>query len=143
MKNVDQVIRAFRDRGYKVTPQRIAILEVLEGNKTHPSADDIYVSLRRKHPTMSFTTVYNTLETLKELGEIQELTIDQRRLHYDPDITLHHHIMCTQCGHIDDIFADYTQAIQVPEEILRRFHVNGHSVQFYGLCSYCQDHGDA
>ena len=78
-------MQKYRDKGIKLTPQRLAMLEFLDGNRNHPSADDIYTVMRKIYPMMSFATVYNTLETLKKRGDLIELTIDPERRHYDPD----------------------------------------------------------
>ncbi|MBI5598388.1 MAG: transcriptional repressor, partial [Deltaproteobacteria bacterium] len=55
-----ETIERYREKGLKLTPQRLAILEYLEGNTSHPTAEDIYRAIKRKHPTVSFATVYNT-----------------------------------------------------------------------------------
>jgi Fur family peroxide stress response transcriptional regulator len=60
----------YRDIGFKLTPQRLAILDFLQGNKKHPSAEDIYRSVHKKFPTMSLATVYSTLSALKEKGSL-------------------------------------------------------------------------
>jgi Fur family peroxide stress response transcriptional regulator len=69
---MEEVIKKYSGRGFKMTPQRIAILDFLEGNTGHPSAEDIYKEIKKKHPTVSFATIYNTLETLKKRREIVE-----------------------------------------------------------------------
>ena len=74
----------YRDIGFKLTPQRIAILDYLEGNKDHPSADDIYKAVSEKFTTMSLATVYTTLAALKERGNVLELTVDPDKKRYDP-----------------------------------------------------------
>ncbi|MGZ6236918.1 MAG: Fur family transcriptional regulator, partial [Syntrophales bacterium] len=63
----------------RLTPQRLAILEYLEGNKSHPSASDIYKAVSETHPMMSFATVYNTLDSLKEKKQVLELSIDPQK----------------------------------------------------------------
>ncbi len=139
MRSAEEMVQIFRKMGYKITPQRMAIFQILEGNTSHPSADDIFKELVQRHPSMSFTTVYNTLETMKQIGAIQELTIDSARRHYDPNTETHHHIICVSCGQIEDIFTDYSSHLVVPEHIKRNFEIQNHQVQFYGLCSDCQD----
>jgi Fur family peroxide stress response transcriptional regulator len=125
-----------RQQGFKLTPQRLAILECLEGNKGHPSAEDIYKEVRKRFPTMSFATVYNTLETLKNRGRLRELTIDPERRRYDPDTARHHHLICTGCRKVADVHADFR--IKVPEEARRAFEITGNHVEFYGLCPECR-----
>ena len=72
----------YRDIGFKLTPQRLAILDYLDGNTNHPSAEEIFGAVKTKFPTMSFATVYNTLEALRDRGKVLELTIDPSRKRY-------------------------------------------------------------
>jgi len=74
------VVEKYRGIGVKLTPQRIAILEILEGNRSHPSAQEIYDELLEVHPAASCATVYNTLRMLTRMGLTRELTLDQRRM---------------------------------------------------------------
>lgn len=126
----------YRINGLKLTPQRLAILEYLDGNKAHPSAEDIYDVVRKKYPMMSFATVYKTLETLKQKGSIQELTIDSERRRYDPDTTQHHHLICVKCKKVFDIHTDLP--VQIPDDAKEQFEVTGNHIEFYGICSVCK-----
>jgi Fur family peroxide stress response transcriptional regulator len=128
--------KKYRNLHIKLTPQRLAILGFLDGNKTHPSAEDIYRSVIKKFPTMSFATVYNTLEALKNKGTVQELKIDTDKRRYDPDISSHHHIICTECKNILDIHKDFR--IDLSEELTQGFELLGNSIEFYGLCQKCR-----
>ncbi len=134
-------MQKYRDKGLKLTPQRLAILEYLDGNKSHPSADDIYSEIKMKFPMMSFATVYNTIETLKKRGELVELTIDPERRHYDPDTSLHHHLICKQCKKIVDIHRDFS--INIPDDQKGTFEVLGNHIEFYGICPRCKTKGDS
>ena len=84
----------YREKGFRLTPQRMAILDFLEGNTKHPTAHDIFREVKKTNPTVSFATVYNTVQSLGEIGELKELTIDPVRKHYDPDTRPHHHAIC-------------------------------------------------
>lgn len=126
----------FRDIGLKLTPQRLAILEYLEGNEDHPSAEDIYTEIKKKYPMVSFATVYKTLETLKNSGYITELTIDRHRRRYDPDTGTHHHLICVTCKKIVDIHKDFS--IRVPDGEKDDFDIVGNHVEFYGICPECK-----
>ncbi len=119
----------------KMTPQRAAIIKYLEGNTSHPSAEDIFESVRKKYPMISFTTVYNTLQTLKDRDRVWELNIDDERKRYDPNVKLHHHLICTRCKNIVDIFMDFQ--LDVPEEEAQGYMISGRHVEFYGLCPKC------
>lgn len=135
---MERIVRKYRGKGFKLTPQRIAILKFLEGNTNHPTADDIYTEIKKKYPTVSFATVYNTVQALRDRGELLEITIDPERKHFDPNPSAHHHIMCTGCGKIGDVFFDYSKSLGLPEEVTREFAVTGNHIDFYGVCSNCR-----
>lgn len=122
--------------GWKATPQRMAILEYLAGNKEHPSADDVYRAVSRRFPTMSVATVYNTLEALRRRGEVLELTIDPVKKRFDPGTAPHHHLICVECKRIVDVRVDYD--LVVPEAQREDFEITGNHVEFYGRCSACR-----
>jgi Fur family peroxide stress response transcriptional regulator len=125
----------YRQVGLKLTPQRLAILEHLEGNKTHPSADEIYKAVSKKFPTMSFATVYNTLAKLKGKGIVAELNVDPYKKRFDPDTRPHHHLICMNCKKIIDIHSRFKLRLQEVES--GGFKVIGNHIEFYGLCSKC------
>ncbi len=122
-------------KGFKRTPQRLAILDHLDGNKSHPSAEDIYRVVVRKNPSMSFATVYNTLNTLVQAGAVRELTIDPDRKRYDPDTSGHHHLICLGCRKVVDIPGDIP--VDVPRGMAKEFSILGNHIEFYGICSPC------
>ena len=126
----------YKDIGLKLTPQRLAILDYLDGNFDHPTAEDIYADIREKFPTMSFATVYKTLETLKGKGCLQELTIDKERKHFDPDTGKHHHLICVTCKKIVDIKKEFP--IEMPIEDHNNFEVLDTNIEFYGICPVCK-----
>lgn len=132
-----RIIQRLREEGLKVTPQRIAIVRFLEGNSSHPSVEEIHREVARAFPTISLATVYNTLDTLEQIQEVQAITIDPTRKHYDPETRPHHHVICTDCRSIRDVFADYSKAISIPEELARDFEVQNTSVYFRGTCREC------
>jgi len=125
----------YRERGIKLTPQRIAILDYLEGNLYHPSAEDIYRAVQRKFPTMSFATVYNTLETLKSHGMVAELNGDPGKKRFDPNPRPHHHLICTKCRRIMDVHAEFR--LPVAEQDRAGFEITGNHIEFYGTCPEC------
>ncbi|MEW6490484.1 MAG: Fur family transcriptional regulator [Thermodesulfobacteriota bacterium] len=139
MKNgyTERIIGRLRQEGLKVTPQRIAVLRHMDGNTAHPSVEQIHRQVAVDFPTISLATVYNTLDTLERIGEVQAITIDPARKHYDPETRLHHHLMCTECRKIADVFADYSSVLRVPEELSAQFRVQEASVCFRGICRDC------
>jgi len=120
----------------KLTPQRLAILKYLEANKEHPSAADIYRAVSQEYPTMSLSTVYNTLRVLKRTRNINELSIDSDKKRFDPDTGSHHHLICVVCRKIVDVQCDF--ALSVPEIETHDFVIINNHVDFYGICPECR-----
>lgn len=117
--------------------QREAILEVLRGTRTHPTAAWIYESVRGRLPRISLATVYRNLSELAAEGQIQTLTPNDGSVHFDGDASPHCHFFCTGCGRLLDVPASPSQ-----EEILRAGRAEGfwaerYVLTYYGLCGAC------
>ncbi|NOY64344.1 MAG: transcriptional repressor [Nitrospirae bacterium] len=133
------IMERFKNIGLKLTPQRVAILEYLDGNTSHPSAEDIYRHVKERFPMISFATVYNTLEALRKRGLILELTIDPDRKRYDPNIHPHHHLICLRCKSVVDVNLEFD--VPVPDDVRGRFEILGNHIEFYGICEQCKKEG--
>jgi Fe2+ or Zn2+ uptake regulation protein len=118
----------------KVTPQRLEILKYLDENQSHPTAFQIYSDLKEDNPSFSKTTVYNTLDTLKNHNLVQVLTISQTELRYEFETKLHHHFLCKSCGKISDIDVDCPFFEKMLESEYRVEEVHGY---FKGICKNC------
>jgi Fe2+ or Zn2+ uptake regulation protein len=127
----------FRARGLKLTPQRECIFDVLSGAPDHPSAEAVYAEARTRMPTMSLKTVYQTLNDLAEMGEIQQLDLGTGATRFDPNVDVHHHLVCTGCGKVRDLYADYS-AVEVPPAASQGFVVGSAEVVFRGRCAECR-----
>lgn len=126
----------YKDIGLKLTPQRLAVLDYLEGNTGHPSAEDIYRVLQKKFPTMSLATVYNTLDTLRLKGRILELSIDPQKKRFDPNTKPHNHLICVKCKKVADV--ERTFDLDLAGDEVSGFEIQGHHIEFYGMCSSCK-----
>ncbi len=123
-----------KDSGIKPTYQRIKILEYLDKNPIHPTVDMIYLALFKKVPTLSKTTVYNTLDVLRAHCLVNVLTISESELRYEYARQQHHHFMCKKCGAIFDV--DVGCVYQETKNI------DGHKIEeiqgyFKGICKKC------
>ena len=128
---------ALRMHGYKVTPQRLAVYEALANTRSHPNAEALFQQLQLKYPSMSFATVYKTIEILQKLHLIQVLNLGEDSYRYDADTTPHHHLQCTCCGRVEDItLADSSFLIQ-QAEAQSGYALQGHLFYFFGLCPDC------
>jgi Fur family peroxide stress response transcriptional regulator len=134
---MEKGMQKYRHPGLKLTPQRLAILEYLDGNKDHPSAEDIYKAVSKKFPTMSLATVYNNLQALKQRGLLRELTMDPYKMRFDPQPAPHHHLICMDCRKIIDIHTKFR--INLPEVEGKGFEIIGNHIEFYGRCSPCKN----
>jgi len=129
------VIKKLKKLGLKLTPQRLAILNLLEGNTTHPSAEEIYNQLKPQYPSLSLATVYNTLEVLTKSGELQEIRIKADKRHFDPNPAPHSHFLCRVCESVHDL-DDGLLEMQTPFNI-NGYLVEGYTLYFYGICPGC------
>ena len=137
METIEKLTETLRNNGMKITPQRLMIFKVLENNTSHPSAEQVFKRVKKIYPTVSFTTIYKTLETLRNLGEVRELTIDEERKHYDPNTSIHHHFICSSCKKILDIFEDFSHHVKLPDSIKNDYTVSGFQISFHGTCKEC------
>ena len=103
-------------RAHNIRPslQRIAVMDYLLTHRTHPTADEIYGALAPHIPTLSKTTVYNTLALLVEHGAAAHITIDPRESRFDGDTSPHGHFLCTVCGTLYDVFFDPQPQLPLP-----------------------------
>ncbi len=129
-------INKYRNLGIKLTPQRLAVLDYLEGKKSHPSAEDIYQAVKKQFPTISIATVYNILETLKQNELIQELRTGPYKKRFDPNTSWHHHLLCTGCNRVEDVAIKKIPEIAAGEG--QGFEISKVHVEFYGLCQKCR-----
>lgn len=131
-KTLERLLKA----GVKPSLQRIAIMEYLLTHSTHPTVDMIYSDLAPIIPTLSKTTVYNTLKLLSEQGAILSLNIDEKNVRYDGDISAHAHFRCKSCIEIFDfpLEGDEFSCIKNPGD----FQVTECQVYYTGYCEKCR-----
>lgn len=137
---IAELRRKLSDSGHRITPQRLCILQALIGANRHPSADAIYAQVQQTCPTTSLATVYKTLETLRDMGEVLEMEIGDGRHHYDgvrPEF--HPHVVCTRCGQIEDVEIDGLPDLQAQARQASGYQLQAQRVEFYGLCGACQE----
>ncbi|MGL5318956.1 MAG: Fur family transcriptional regulator [Bacteroidales bacterium] len=123
--------------GIKPSVQRIAIMDYLLANKTHPTVDEIYTSLYPFIPTLSKTTVYNTLSLFVEQGAALCLGIELKNARFDGDISSHAHFLCTDCGQIFDIFD--LNAESLTHALPDHFELQDIHVYYKGCCAKCKN----
>jgi Fe2+ or Zn2+ uptake regulation protein len=133
----ETLIARLRGKGYKLTPQRLAIIRILSRDRSHPGAMDILRKVRKKAPQISMSTVYYTLDVLKKEGLIGELEFYDRDNRYDINVTDHVNLVCTQCGRIED----FTKALPFSSQMIEDqtgFRPEGMRFEYYGYCKECR-----
>lgn len=116
--------------------QRTGILNFLMTRTDHPTAETVYLEMKKIIPNISLGTVYRNLNTLSDSGEILKLRFDDGLDHFDATTKPHHHFICRECGAVQDIF-DVEESIRIPEGIYDG-DVMGHFIYFYGRCPQCK-----
>ena len=137
-EKVNDLISRSKGLGIKVTPQRIAIYKELASTDEHPSTETIYKKIKAYYPNISLTTVYRTLETFEKLGLISVVNILYNAARYDANLEPHHHIVCTECKKVEDVYDESLTNLDVSDKTLGDYRIDGYSVQLNGVCSACR-----
>jgi Fur family peroxide stress response transcriptional regulator len=140
VKRADAMLADLRKAGLKLTPQRIAIVRLFAGDDSHPTAQDLYERLKASFPTMSFATVYNTLDALTAAGLSRAIRLGGAA-RFDPNTEPHHHAVCDVCGAIRDLpttsLAPTTEDRKHVKTAAPGFSVRTVEHVFRGVCAAC------
>jgi len=136
--NMESIKTTLQEKGIKPTYVRLKILDYLERNRFHPTAEDIFKALEKDVPTLSRTSIYNTLNTFKENGLLNSLFITSSEVHFDRNTVPHHHFFCNECKKIIDLNIDCAY--------FKEGDVEGHKITelhgyFFGICKDCLKKG--
>ncbi|MEG1502176.1 MAG: Fur family transcriptional regulator [Synergistaceae bacterium] len=138
MWSINEGIISLKKYGAKITPQRIAILKCLQGRLDHPSANDIYKELIKEYPSISFATVYGTAQLLTESGLLRTLSIDNKRVYFDPNTQPHAHFLCRSCASLIDIPFNETELRNSALSNMTLIQsIDQAEIFLYGTCSKC------
>jgi len=130
--------------GLAVTQQRLAIFAALAGSRAHPSAEQIHLAVRRKHPSLSLATVYKNLEALRAVGAVSDVNPLHVEARYEAALpgtgagVPHHHLVCTGCLKVCDLPAHLVPAPALSPEETMGFEVRGVRMQVEGVCPECR-----
>lgn len=129
------------DGRLRMTPQRRVILEQLRETKRHPTADELYDTVRGRIPSISLGTVYRNLELLWQQGLVRKIEVGGTQRRYDADTTLHYHVRCLACGKVDDVWIPTRADLEQEAASVTEYDVQWHHVEFAGLCPECRAAG--
>jgi len=136
---IDTMLQKLRKMGFRITPQRLAILKILAESKGHPGAEQIYAEVKTNFPTTTIATVYKTLAVLKSIGEVLEIEFSGDYNRYDGKKPYSHpHLICIKCKKIVDpelaSLSEMTEKLRLESG----YKLIGHRLDFYGICPECQ-----
>jgi Fe2+ or Zn2+ uptake regulation protein len=127
-----------RKRGLALTIQRRAIFAEIAARRDHPTADDVFAALHARLPGISRATVYRVVETLVRAGAIAKACHPGAAARYDPLTERHHHLVCLECGHMQDLSDPQLDALPLPRVADAGFEIRDYTVHFRGLCAACR-----
>ena len=144
--NQEQFKSMLREKGLKVTNQRLLILEVLANQQDkHMAVESIYELVKVEYPEIGLATVYRTVQLLLELQLVDRINLDDGCVRYEIGHLFdgaskhhHHHLICQTCGSVQSFEDDLLEEIEAHIEETLNFHVLDHELKFYGQCSECQ-----
>lgn len=135
MKQIENINACLLSHHIKPSVQRLAVMKYLVHNRIHPTADEIYHALSREIPTLSKTTVYNTLKLFAEQGALQMLAIDDKNVRFDVDTSVHAHFRCNSCCRVYDVPVENIDLIKPAG--LENWKVTEMQLYYKGYCKDC------
>jgi Fur family peroxide stress response transcriptional regulator len=133
MNSYEQLLREYK---IKVTPQRLSIVEELYGC-VHMSIDELYEAIKKKFPSVSLATVYKNINTMLDSNFIQEVKIPNEKSKYELTKEAHSHVVCQECGRVEDIILDL-HTISQKAANLSHYQIKEEALVFSGLCPECK-----
>lgn len=130
-------MNGLKEKGLKLTRQRLEIIDILSNERSHPSAPDIFQKARKRVPQISMSTVYYTLNLLKTEGLIKEIEFYDMENRYEGNISNHLNLICMKCGKIQDFMEDLPIPLKSVEQ-KTGFKVNEMRFEYYGCCRECR-----
>lgn len=131
-------LEILQQAGLRPTTQRVAILQFMIDEKRHWTADELFHQMRGSLPTLSLATVYNTLKAFVESGVLKELTFGDAASRFDLNVSPHHHMVCDQCGKLQDIYLEEVPVDWIQEaEKDHQFYTKDIQIELHGLCQQC------
>ena len=140
-KRFQQMLGKLKSLDFRITPQRLAVLQILAASEEHPTAEQIFEKVKVEFPTTSLATIYKTIALLKGLNEVLELGFPDGSNRYDGNKPFPHpHVICTRCRKIMD--PELISLDELKDEISKKtgFRIQHHRLDFFGVCQECQEH---
>jgi Fe2+ or Zn2+ uptake regulation protein len=134
----EELTTALRERGMRVTPQRVVLHRALQELNRHVTADELLDAVADRLPNVSLPTIYATLDLLEELGMVRRVQRAGTTL-FDPRVDSHHHLVCTRCGSIEDLDSTLDTASLELAAVRGGFAPERIEAVVHGRCAACRD----
>ena len=137
-RRLEQFRVACRQRGLRVTPQRVEIYREIARSDRHPDVDTVYRRVRRRLPNVSLDTVYRTLTTFEHAGLLCRVDVLHGKGRFDADLRPHHHFICRHCGKVEDIMPREGEPVYTPPGASLLGSIESVHLQVSGTCTTCR-----
>lgn len=143
IEEIQKLKEDLKKRGYKLTPQRRAILDgIVKNEGKHLTVEEIYDDVKAECPEIGLATVYRTVLLLEDMGIICKLDLEdgcsRYELAHENENHRHHHLICSGCGKVMEVEGDLLDSLEEDIETKYKFKIMDHSVKFFGFCEECQ-----
>lgn len=142
LTQIEKLKEQLKIKGYKLTPQRRAVVNMVMQNKgNHLTAEELYDLVKKDCPEIGLATIYRTIQLLEEIGVLCKLNLDDGCNRYElvdqEESHQHHHLICKKCGKVIEVEEDLLDSIEKNVEGKYNFKIENHSVKFLGICNEC------
>ena len=141
-RSFEDICGELKSKEYKLTPQRMTILRVfLDNAGGHVSAEELYAMVKKENPDIGLATVYRTLDLLAEMGILMKMDFGDGKARFemsDREVHHHHHLICLNCGKVEEFDLDLLETLEESIENKTGFEIVDHRLKFYGYCGECK-----
>lgn len=136
--NLEKLIGLSKEKGLKLTPQRMVIFRILSESKQHVTVDQVYKRARVEYPMLSPATVYRNMEQMVETGLLTHLELSGVSMRYDTNLDEHHHFICSKCGMVTDVYlGNVKYSLDESRSQLGKAQINSLALYLQGTCGEC------
>jgi Fur family peroxide stress response transcriptional regulator len=137
-EKIDVFKELCRERGLRLTHQRLEIFSVLAEDGSHPSIEDIYNQVVPRLPMISLDTVYRTIATFEEYGLVRRVNFDGSKARFDTNLSDHHHLVCLDCQRVVDFYWPSFDRLKMPRDVAGWDGIDTRQAEIRGICPACQ-----
>lgn len=135
----ERIVEKLRELGYRLTPQRVMIIDAIENSDHHISAEEIFSQVIARYPHMNISTIYRTMDLLKKQGLVTETNLGEGRVRYhSADKGHHHHLVCQKCGQIVDLDETLLSPLKSALRERHKFEADLRHLAIFGHCINCK-----